>query len=95
MPEKLKILNLSIPQSFEPVKKEADKLVEKDPKFKDSLSGMNNRYNKKNNHNKLNSVKMRFYIAYYLTQRKKELKKQGGENVKRSESDNTEKENFE
>lgn len=73
MASKLRILNLSIPENFVPIKQEADKLVEEDPRFKESLSHVQDRYNKKNKQNKFDSIKMRFYIGFYLMTRKREL----------------------
>lgn len=82
MTSKTIILNMSVPASFVSVKEEADKLVEEDKRFKESLKHVSSRYNKKNKQNKFDSVRMRFYIGFYLMQRKRELMEE--KNVKRS-----------
>lgn len=79
MTTKARIINVSIPEYFEKEKEEADKLVEKDPRFKDALGNLSNRYNKKNKQNKFNSIKYRFYVSFYKYMRKKELNQQGQE----------------
>jgi len=65
----------STPLRFLEIKSEADALLEKDEKFKDFLSTIDSRYAKRNKQNKFNSLKMRFYVGFYLASRKRELKR--------------------
>ncbi|MFW6283423.1 MAG: hypothetical protein ACOC1P_05220 [Minisyncoccales bacterium] len=86
-------INFSVPMSFLKIKEEADKLVEKDPGFKDALEDLDTRYQKKTKQNKYKSFKLRYYIAFYLKERKKQLKREEMQNAERSKNKDTKKEN--
>ena len=84
------IFNISLNQKFLPVKAEADRIVESDPEFKKLLKEMESRYNKKTSQNKFQSIKVRYYIRYYLINRLKELENQNNQNVKGTETSSKE-----
>lgn len=67
------IINFSVPESFLKKLEEFEIIIEKDKEFKDALGRMCNRYNKKNNNNKLRSAKFRYAILYYIRDRKRKV----------------------
>lgn len=93
MSENNVLVTFSIPLSLVELKKEADRIVEKDSGFKDFKESRDPRHTKKTKQNKLQSLKLNYYIYYYLTTKAKHL--EGGENAKRSESKNNEEKDSE